>query len=234
MKKFFLWLLLLCSLGISLYFGVYLAAETYFNESFYYAPNLVGLNIDTAKSATSNAPIQIMVDSQEFSKAPINQIFRQDPDPGQVIKKDRIIRVWVSKGNNDKVVPDLSGINILDAKSIIESKGFKVGSISNVSLNFSEGEVISSNPSPNDLAMRGDKINLLVNSGSRVSTVEMPDLIGLPINEARDVLKESNLFLGTVSYEIYQDVDPGTIVKASVDYKASVKSGSTINVTVSK
>ncbi len=234
MKKFLLWLIAFISVVGVLYFSINISLKTYFNNSFYYTPNLIGMNIEDIKLLTKNSPIRIEEVSKEFSKEPEGIIFMQEPDSKEIIKKNRVIKIWVSKGSNDIGVPNVVGLNYIDAKSIIESKGFKVGEILAVTVDSPMDEVISTEPAPDTLLLSSEKVNLLVNKNSEVSKVEMPDLIGLSLSEATTILKDSSLILGTIKYENYESIEPNIVIETSVEYKAELTTGSTVNFIVSK
>ncbi|MGL4393077.1 MAG: PASTA domain-containing protein [Fusobacteriaceae bacterium] len=136
--------------------------DLFFNEKYYYTPDFSKMNIEDAVSAVQNTPIKIQVGSEEFSSEPAGTIFLQEPEAGRVVKKGRVITVLVSKGQNEKVVPDVAGINVEDAHSIIQSKGFSFGNLVKVFANLPEGQVIATDPSSNEVAPMSNQINILV------------------------------------------------------------------------
>lgn len=234
MKKTLLVIVLLFSISLSIFFTGNLILREYFNKEYYYTPDLVNININEAKNLVKNSPIRILEASEEFSQSKAGDIFLQEPHAGTVVKKDRIIRVWVSKGTQDKTLPDVSGLNYLDAKSIIESNGFPVGQTSTVSLNLPVGTVIATDPSPNTLAPKDVAINFLVNKESTSSSTRMPDLVGLSLADSRLILSDNSLLLGQVTYEQYEGIDPGVVVETSIEPNEILATGSSINLKVSK
>ncbi|MGL5123198.1 MAG: PASTA domain-containing protein [Fusobacteriaceae bacterium] len=234
MKKKLLQLLaFICLIGV-FYLSIDISLKIYFNNFFYYTPNFIGMNIDDIKLLTNKSPIRILEVSQEFSKESQNTVFMQEPLANKVIKKNRIVKVWVSKGANDTEVPSVTGLNYTDAKSIIESKGYKIGEVFYITTDIPTGEVISTEPPAGSLLSYSDKINFLVNKKFEVSTVEMPDLIGLTFKEATTILRDNSLLLGNVKYENFESIEPDTVVETSVEYRTKLSGGSFIDFTVSK
>lgn len=234
MKKTLLVIVLLFSISLSVFFLGHIVLKEYFNQTYYYTPNLINTNIEEANNLIENSPLKILEASQEFSQAKAGDIFMQEPRPGSVVKKGRIIRVWVSKGTQDKVVPDVSGLSYLDAKSIIESNGFPIGQTSTVSLNLPVGTVIATDPAANSTASKEQAVNFLVNKESNVSSTRMPDLIGLSLDDSKAILKDNSLILGDVTYEKYEGIDPGIVVETSIEVNTSLQPGSSINLKISK
>ncbi|MGL5056186.1 MAG: PASTA domain-containing protein [Fusobacteriaceae bacterium] len=234
MLKKFLYILCGISLGVVIYFTVMIGIKKYFNEEYYYTPKLIGLNIETAKKAVEDSPIKILNVAYEFSKEPLGAIYMQDPEEKFVIKSNRGIRLWVSKGANSETIPDIIGLNFIDAKYILENKGYTVGTIANVKLNLPVGEVIATEPPSGSVLLKAEKINLLVNSENKVYTVKVPDVIGLTLEEARTILKDSSLIVGDIQYEDFESLEPNIVIEISKEYNVETPAGTVINLIVSK
>lgn len=233
MKKI-LGLISFLSIIAILYFGGKIALKEYFNEFYYYAPNLVGKDITPTLAAAKKLPIKILEAEREFSPLPAGEIFMQEPSAGKVIKRGRIIKVWVSKGSADIVVPDVKGLQVNDANSILSSRGFNVGNISTVSLPLLEGEVVSTDPAIGNSALRGSTISLLVNKRNSISKIRMPDLIGLTLEEAKQELQNNSLVLGKISSVDFPGLEPNIVVETSTDPNSSISTGSLVDIQISK
>lgn len=233
MKKF-LGFISFIMLLTTLYFLAQIGLKEYFNEYYFIAPNLIGKNIDNLELKEGDLPIKIVENPREFSERPAGEIFMQDPVAGKKIKRNRIVRIWVSKGSADLTVPDVKGLDENDAESIINSRGLIVGSVSNVSLSLQEGEVVATDPAIGSGILRGGKVSLLVNRNANKSSVKMPDLLGVTLDEAKNILQENALIPGTVTYQEFQGLEPGIVVQTSVEANKSVGQGTVIDIILSK
>ncbi|MGL4254111.1 MAG: PASTA domain-containing protein [Fusobacteriaceae bacterium] len=233
MKKF-LGFISFIMLLTTLYFIAQIGLKEYFNEYYFIAPNLIGKNIDNSELKGANLPIKIVENPREFSERPAGEIFMQDPVSGKKIKRNRIVRVWVSKGSADLTVPDVKGLEENDAKSIINSRGLSVGNISTISLPLQEGEVVATDPEVGIGILRGGKVSLLVNRNSNKGNVKMPDLLGVTLNEAKDILQENSLILGALTYQEFPGLESGIVVETSVEANKSVVQGTVIDIILSK
>ncbi|GAA0620465.1 Stk1 family PASTA domain-containing Ser/Thr kinase [Sporichthya brevicatena] len=95
-----------------------------------------------------------------------------------------------SKG--EKVaVPLVQGLTQEQAEQTLESRGLKpVVSFKN-DPNVSEGRVISQDPAASSTLTRGDEVTIVVSQGEVRATV--PDVVGLPLADARKALEAANL-----------------------------------------
>lgn len=232
-KKFLVGITVLLVTGLALYFGISVFMNTYFNRSFFYAPNIVGLNIETAKEMAKNSPIKILEVESEFSELPAGTIYLQEPSAKKIIKRNRTIRVWVSKGSNDTEIPDIIGVNYLDAQSLIETKGFTVGEIIEVTSDLPAGSVVATDPAIESAVLRNKKINMLVSSSSTAQIVSMPDIIGLTLDEAKALLQESSIVVGNIKREVFEGLDKDIVVESTIDFKDEVPAGTVVDLVVS-
>ncbi|MGL6100756.1 MAG: PASTA domain-containing protein [Fusobacteriaceae bacterium] len=219
---------------VTLYFVSQIGLKEYFNKYYFISPNLIGKNIDNIELEKTKLPIKIIENSREFSERPAGEIFMQDPVAGKKIKRNRVVRVWVSKGSADLIVPDVKGLNENDAESIISSKGLRVGNISTISLPLAEGEVVSTDPAIGSGVLRGEKISLLVNENSNKSKVKMPDLLGVTLDEAKNILQENSLIMGKLTYKEFEGLETGIVVETSVEANRSTEQGAVIDIIISK
>ncbi len=232
MKKVYIYILIALSVIVILFFGTNIFLIKYFNKSFYYTPNLVGYHVDEATRMIKGRGVGIKIAEKEFSKAPIGTIIFQDPIENQVIKKNRRISVWISKGASEDEFPDITGLKYIDAKSIIENSGYEIGNIFNIISEFPTGEVIATEPSAGNRILKKEKINILVSSD--VEIIKAPDLVGLTFEEGKESLKKKSLLLGKIEYVTFEEMEPNIIIEASVLPKTDVIKGSSVDLKVSK
>ncbi|MGQ0624652.1 MAG: Stk1 family PASTA domain-containing Ser/Thr kinase [Sporichthyaceae bacterium] len=91
-------------------------------------------------------------------------------------------------------VPAVTGLSQQAAEDLLDSRGLKaVVSFSN-DPNVDKGRVISQDPSATSTVSRGDEIDLVVSQGEVGAVV--PDVIGLPLADAKAALKEAKLVAG--------------------------------------
>lgn len=233
-SKIFIYLGIFAGFVLILFLSLKIFEMVYFNEKYYKVPDLKSYTYEEAENIVSNTDLKVKKIGGEFSSYPIGQIFLQEPEAGTVVKKGRNIRVWVSNGAALVDMPDLTGMNFLDAKALAEEKGMTIGKVITVKGNGKYNEVMATDPATNTLLSKGQKISFLVNGLENVIKVKMPDIIGIPLESGQETLFNNSLIVGNVDYQEVNGIAPGLIIKASVGAGEKVSAGSAIDIVVSR
>ena len=114
--------------GISAYIALTVIIKS---EDTVIVPDLSEKDLVYALKILSDLGLNTKVKGFEYSAAvPKNHIIFQDPDPGSEIKKDRDVRVIISKGAKTILMPNLEGLSIQQARIIIEENDLCFGMLS--------------------------------------------------------------------------------------------------------
>lgn len=98
-------------------------------------------------------------------------------------------------------VPDLTGLQVEDAKKLLEEKKLRLATIDSVyevpkeKKKISSGGVVDQNPKPGEKVKSGRRFYLVIRSVTP-PMVEMPDLIDLSLRQAIGILEAKGLKLG--------------------------------------
>lgn len=205
----------------------------YFNEKYYKVPNLKNYTVKEVKSILEANELSLKEMGEEFSELPLGEIFLQEPEAGSIVKKGRNIKVWVSKGAALVDVPNLTGMNYLDAKVIAEQKGLIIDKVVSVKAQGEYNEVIATDPPTNTLMTRGEKISFLINVAEQVVEIRMPDLVGRSFDSALDILTKNALIIGNVEFSSVPGIEKNVIIKSSVKAGTKIPAGSAVDLTIS-
>jgi beta-lactam-binding protein with PASTA domain len=128
-------------------------------------PKLVGLTLDAAREALSEAKLKLgNVSEVASATAPKGQIMAVTPAAGLDAKPDSAIDVHVSSGPAAQVVPGVVGKSRSTAKALLEKAGFTIGILKyGNNDDFDSGTVIKQDPPANAQAAPGSKIDLTIN-----------------------------------------------------------------------
>lgn len=215
-----------------IFFAFKIFEIVYFNEEYYKVPNLKSHTIDEVELPLKNNHLNIKQAGEEFSDLPIGEIFLQEPEANSVVKKNRTIKVWVSKGKALVQVPNLVGMNYLDAKVIAEQKGLIINKVITVKEQGQYNEVLATDPNTDTLLTRGEAISFLVNGAEQVAEIKMPDIIGLSFDKALEILTSNSLIVGNVEFTTIPGVEKNVIIKSSVTGGAKIPAGSAVDLTI--
>ena len=120
-----------------------------------------------------------------------------------------------------------------EAKKILEDAGFVVQTNTAPSGSIKEGYVISCTPETGTNQDIGSTITILISSGPEKTMVEMPELEGKNITEARAIIEENRLKLSDdITYTPNSGKTSGTIIGQVPKPGVSVSNGTTVYVEV--
>lgn len=227
-------LILISLFLLNTFFLINIFLDKYFNKEFYITPNFKGMTMEEVKGKLSARLITVKVEGKDFSKLPSGQIFMQKPKEKSIIKKGRVIKVWVSMGENYYKIPDFSGQQLFQVKRILEERGIKIKSISRTDYPLSYNSVITTNPRPGEFVNPKDGIIILASNRTSNKMVEVPDIIGFTLEEAKEKLEKKSIFIDKIEEIELEDLDKGIVVDTNLETNSKVSSGSSINLVVSK
>ncbi len=149
------------------------------------------------------------------------------PKQGMRVKAGRDVVITVSSGPRWAEVPNLFRTTVKISEITLRECGLELGQVrEEYSDTVPEGLVISSDPGFGAQLQWGDTVDVVVSLGRRLITV--PDLRGMTVREAQEVLRDLGLVLDTGLIP-----DPGLRIEAqSPPPGRKVASGSEISVQV--
>jgi beta-lactam-binding protein with PASTA domain len=194
-------LVLIFGLLTSIYY--YLDSYTQHGESIT-VPDLKGMTLDKLDDFLDGKHLKYAIaDSIFVIKKPKGSVLEQDPIPNAKVKENRTIYITVNARVPPQVkFPSLEDYSYPYVVAFLETYGLKVGTLSyepdlakNRVLNtYFKGRLLRAG----DKIPKGSEIALVLGDGLGNTKVEVPSLIGLPLDEALFVLKASSLNKGVV------------------------------------
>ncbi|HKG06693.1 MAG TPA: PASTA domain-containing protein [Pedobacter sp.] len=206
-------------------------------------PALKGLSFAQAVSKLEALGFRYEVDSVYIMDTPPGTVIDQDPDATTFVKDNRTIYLTVSTSSAPNVkFPDIELKPLRQAQAIIESFGLKLGDTTykpdmskDVVLEVSfGGQSIKSG----ETIPKGSRIDFVLGDGKGNEEVDIPNVIGLTIDEASFAIKRgAMLSVGIISYEgAITDSATAVVVKQDpfvTDSISKVKIGTPVNITLS-
>jgi serine/threonine-protein kinase len=199
-------------------------------------PDLKGKDLVMALDLVSKNGLKLKVTHRDYDPLiPKDCIISQDPEANSKIKKDRTIKVVLSLGRGEIIVPDLKGENFRRAEIILRQNGLKIGKIVRVhSPYYPADTVITQNPEPLTKVSRNEAIGLLLSEGSPLNIYLMPDLSNKYLGEAKEIIEQAGLTLGQIEYEESAGSIPNTVIRQSPPYGFQINQGEEVNLVISK
>ncbi|WP_454316504.1 Stk1 family PASTA domain-containing Ser/Thr kinase [Streptomyces phaeoluteigriseus] len=159
-------------------------------------------------------------------------VISTDPEPGARIRDNDSVTLTVSDGPETVKVPDVKGSRLDKAKELLKTDGLEPGLVTEA---FSEdvlkGFVISSGPEAGTERRAGSAVSLVVSKGA---PIDVPDVTGEDLDDARAELEEAGLVVEISSSEINSEFDKGQVAAQSPGADKQAADGDTVTLTLSK
>lgn len=155
----------------------------------------------------------------------------QDPPPGKSVARGSEIKIVVSQGQTEFVMPGVVGADADSATGVLE----RVGATVEVTKAFDEvapdGQVMKQEPTPGELVSAGRPVKLLVSQGAIRRRV--PDIRQLPLEGGTFVLGRAGFVVGSVEPRQDQYMPAGAIIATEPPVDAIHAKGTKVKVIVS-
>jgi serine/threonine-protein kinase len=139
----------------------------------------------------------------------------------------------VSGPGNKIVVPSLAGMSQVQAANAVAELGLKIGEVQEVfSEDVPKGKVITSDPAGGGRVEVAGEVLLLVSKGK--DRIEVPELVGLTVEEAAAALKSKNLKVGRVSEKFSDTFEAGLLINGNPVSGTPVRKDSSVDLIISK
>jgi serine/threonine-protein kinase len=184
------------------------------SEDTVIVPDLVGKDVVTALEQLTDLQLNTKVNGSEYSRQfPKNHIIFQEPAPGSEIKKDRDIRIIISKGPKNLLMPNLISLSERQARMIMEENGISQGHLTHTYFKSVEKDhIIVQVPPAGTVIPRGAAVDLLVSMGPRPDAYQMPKLAGLSLDKAVLMIEKTHLAVGDIRSQFDHHKPPNIII----------------------
>ncbi len=191
------WLIRVCFLVFILASAAFLSAITAMRIAIHgretTMPNLVGKSVGEASQALRSKGLILRVADRVYSDQPINQVVRQTPSAGMLMKVSQQAHVVLSLGQRQLEIPPLEGNSLRVSRIELLRNGLQVGEISNVTLPDSPADtVILQSPKQGKNAAT-PRVDVLVAAPAREPSYVMPYLIGSSELAAQSRMDQAHL-----------------------------------------
>jgi penicillin-binding protein 1A len=138
--------------------------------------------------------------------------------------------------HNKVEVPDVIGKSFEDAKKILEDLYFVVEETYGFNEIYNKNIVFKQNPESGEVieSLTGEKLNIILYISKGKETFNMPDLVGLDLDDAEEIIEDFGLILSSTVYD-FSDEQPADIIFDQNPVPASkVSKSDTVTLYISK
>ncbi|MBL3668730.1 Stk1 family PASTA domain-containing Ser/Thr kinase [Streptomyces sp. M2CJ-2] len=159
-------------------------------------------------------------------------VISTDPEAGARIRGTDSVSLTLSKGPQTVRVPDVDGYRLDKARSVLKDAGLEPGMVTQeFSEDVAKGFVVSTGPGKGTKVRAGSAVALTVSKGS---PVDIPEVIGQGLDDARAELEEAGLKVSIAAERVTSEHDAGRVALQSPEAGREAAEGDSVTLTLSK
>ena len=200
------------------------------SEEMVVMPNVVGIDASAARAALVSQGLIPELTYEESDKFTVGVVMRSSVEEGTEIPVGTTVVLTVC-GNSGSRIPSVVGLTKDEAVNLLTEAGFNVNITEGSSEEVEAGYVISQDPEADVQAEGGTYVTIKVSVGPDMTgKVEMPNLLGMTEQEARNTLNAFGLKTGNVRTIIDSDPDNrGLVISQDVEAGTTIEEGTAVN-----
>ena len=173
-------------------------------------------------------------DTLYTNKFQLGTIVDQYQKPNTRVKSGRTVRLKIAQPEKSVAIPNLIGQSRRSAELELNQMGLLIDTVyTEYNPEYPNGTIAWQYPKAGDRRKKGMGIQITVSKGMPPNFFQVPNLIGLSINQAKDLIFKSRLKVGKISYHQDQDLVPYTVLDQSIKNGTVLDASATINLVVS-
>jgi len=146
---------------------------------------------------------------------PVGNVVKSEPPEGRVVRKDRVIELYVSKGPEFIITPDLYGRTEMEARAILRELELTMSVVKEYNDDIPEGQIYRQIPGESFQISRGEEVVVYISQGR--GPFPLADLVGFSEAGAIEYLRENELIprvryrfsIGSAGHVMEQVPGPG-------------------------
>lgn len=200
-------------------------------------PDLTGMNYEEVVENYSDEYTFQLLDSIYVKDFPEGAVYQQNPAPGSKVKRGRNVYVIrTSIAPEIVLMPNLRNLSLRQAMVSLNAVGLKVDKLEFIDY-FARNAVVEQKikgevVAPKQEVVKGTAITLVVGYGNGEKKTNLPDLVGVKLEDVKNQINNASLNIGT---EIFIDNDDPKnlyVIRMEPEYSIDKKVplGSLVNV----
>lgn len=227
-------ILLALIISVMLVFGYYYFNGFKIKAKTVSTPNLIGTTLEEAQKIVQENGMKITVVSEEInSKYEVGEISKQEPLEGTKIEEGTEIKITIVKKDESIILSKFVEMDIEEAKRQLDEMEIEYIIEYKSDETIEMNKIISQLPSENSTIERGEKVKLVVSSGADESQVEVPNVEGKTLDEAKKILGDAKLS-SSISYRDNQNKDEGIVLSQNPKVGTKIAIDSEVSIVVNR
>lgn len=195
-------------------------------------PNVVGKTFENASALLQKAGFPSQQGETRFHRTiPANVVLQEDPPAGSRQKRGTNVVLVLSGGQKAAEVPITSNMSQQQARIAIENTGLTMGSVTEQLADQPRGLVIATSPPAGSRVELPGTVDIVLSKGP--ATVQVPDLYGRSVGEARSMVEQIGLRIAGMSRDTSSLQPENTVIRQIPAAGQTIAAGGPVSLTVS-
>jgi beta-lactam-binding protein with PASTA domain len=195
-------------------------------------PNVVGKTFEDASALLQKEGFPSQQGETRFHKTiAANVVLQEDPPAGSRQKRGTPVVLALSGGQRSAEVPVTTNMSQQQARIAIENTGLTMGVVTEQLADQPRGLVIASLPPAGTKIQLPGSIDIVLSKGP--ATVQVPDLYGRSVGEARSMIEQIGLRIAGMSRDTSSIQPENTVIRQQPAAGQTVSAGAPVSLTVS-
>ena len=200
-----------------------------------YLPDVTGMPFEEAKSTLELEGFEAKRGDIKYTSAySAGTVIDQYPDAMRRGKPGRTVHLTIAERERMVEVPDLLGKSLRSGQLELSESGLKIDSlIAEFDAEVPVDVIRWQYPRSGDFLRRGSGLTVIISKGKPPDFYEVPNLFGLSLEKAENLLTKTGLSLGRVTYRQNEDLVPYTVLGQSIEAGTILDKPVLLDITVS-
>jgi eukaryotic-like serine/threonine-protein kinase len=212
-------IVVIVALMLFFFFFVYLPTTTNHGETIQ-VPNIKGMKLNEVEAFLEDHHLRSFVNDSSYDadREPF-VVTVQEPAAGSRVKEGRKIYLTYNMKTPPTIkMPKLVDLSVKAAQMILKSHGLRLGEIKSVP-DLAQNSVLKQVVNGKDVApgapvAKGAVVDLVIGDGLGNAQFQIPNVVGMPVDEATTLLVGAGLQLGVTQYMNPTNGEPeGTVLR---------------------
>ncbi len=197
-------------------------------------PDFSGMTVKEAQGTVVESDIKIEVEREERDESKDEgEILSQTPKAGEMVEPDITVKVVINGAAKQFSIPSVVNAEEKAAEKMLSDLGLHVSVRTEPSDTVAEGYVTSQTPEAGSRVSKDGYVTIYVSTGKEETIVSVPDLINLPLEDAKSKLLEEGLVWGSIIF-VESDKPVNTVISQEIKPGKEVKEKTSIDLRVSR
>ena len=199
------------------------------------APDLLDMTLEEATAYAEEEGFRLKqgkdIYSSDYAEG---RVCLQDPEPGSEMPKGGVIKINLSKGSKEGMVPNVVGMYENEVEGYLKEHGYVLGNVKVITSPEEEGLVLEQSPAAGTSLDKESKIDIVVSDGEGVEKASVPSVTRMPLEDAKKEITSAGFEVGNITYDYNESIGKGYVTYQQWQAGMMLEKGTTIDLEVSQ